>query len=169
MENIISKNSSKEKEKMSNLKNSLVMLDTCALIHGNLEGFWTKSAPILRKENARIIIPLCCILEIKKQIKCNCDPNIVGLAKLALLSIKKHIHNQEAEIFGDSSDDTFADGVLLWIFQKLVLRYSLILITQDRKLAADICAINRQSSRHHNHKVEAMKLLPNGTLSCKYA
>lgn len=153
---------------LTKAKFKYAFFDTSSLMHGNLEAFWSISAPALIEAGTQIIISNSCVKELEKHINSN-DPYTATLAQKAWASIVTHKELNMCFLYGDPDDGTFADGTFLWVFQKQILRHSLLLITQDRNLASDIKSINSQKSRIHTHRAEAMKLLPNGTLSRQYA
>lgn len=110
------------------VKFKYAFFDTSSLMHGNMEAFWTNSAPALIGTGTQIIISNSCVKELEKHINSN-NPYNATLAPKAWDSIVTHKEKDMCFLFGAPDDGTFADGTFLWVFQKQILRYSLLLIT----------------------------------------
>lgn len=72
--------------------------------------------------------------------------------------LRSLIDSGDAECFGEENDGSFADNVFVSILTRYRLRYRLILVTQDRKLAKDVLLLNRSNSIVRIHGIDAFRV-----------
>lgn len=143
-------------------------VDTCTMMHGNLETLWGVTVPELRSKGYKIIFCASCLNELQKHYLQGKTQKTRESALAAWNSIIAHQKSGDCEIFGDPNDATHADSVILGIFTKFRTRYNLLLITQDSDLARDIRALNNSKSTLSTNQCQAMRLLDDGKLSTRY-
>ena len=129
-------------QKLENfVKNCLIFIDTCSLMHEHSSDFWNHIVPLLQKYDKSIIIPFRCVQELQKH-KQSGDQNKVDQAQRALDKLGRLQRvDKVIKLFGNK-EDNFADNVFLTQFERLRLRHHLLLITQDHKLAEEILQKN---------------------------
>ena len=122
-----------------------IFIDTCSLLHAAADKFWQNIIPMLEKHGKKIFIPSKVIDELKRHSE---NAESVELSKNAgkcLEYLKDLNKNQLISIKGEKTD-SFADNLFLTVFTKFRMEYRLLLITQDKKLASDILALNNSQS-----------------------
>lgn len=141
-----------ENEKEERARNSLenyvkewkIFIDTCSILNSN-DKFWNNIVPLLQKYNNKLIIPLRCIEELERHLSNEEDPTLSKKTKVGIKRVAKLSGLGLIEVRGEESDN-FADNVFLTVFTKLRMKYNLLLITHDGKLARDIYRINESES-----------------------
>ena len=126
-----------------------IFIDTCSLLSEYADSFWKHLIPVLTNEKANIIVPLRVYEEVEKYAndvelckrKAPDNPNLNQAAKHAKEKIIKYQAEGIVRVLGDKNDN-FADNVFLTVFTQYRMKYNLILITQDKNLAADILRIS---------------------------
>lgn len=130
----------------------LFLIDTCSLMeYPNVTFFWKKNRRFLKKTGKRLFVPVSCLKELEN-FAGDPSPNKRKLREDAALTIR--IINRMTQegtigIVGDPvHDPIFADPVLYSQINMLRTGRPVLLITQDRDLAADIeDMIFRRSAR----------------------
>ena len=145
----------------------LFLIDTSSLLtYPNVTFFWSRNRKPLKSAGRKLYIPVSCLKELEKLAV---DPSR-GKRKLnedALTTIR--IINRMTEegiigIVGDPSNDPgFADLVLYNRINTLRMSRPVLLITQDRDLAADVEGLNKSRSAK-GHPVLVRRLGRNGSL-----
>lgn len=135
-------NNSEIEEYVVNYK---IFIDTCSILASSSEIFWKNITTLLEKHNKSIIVPLKSIEELQKHAGNALKPNLSRRSKDSLAKIAQLQHKNLIEIRGEK-EDNFADNVFQVVFTKFRLKHRLLLITQDRNLAADIASINNFKS-----------------------
>lgn len=135
-----------QKKLESYVKNYKLFMDTSSLLTEQASKFWEHISPFLSQVQKKIIIPSRCVEEIDKHSQNTEKPDLANQARKAreLLEILKQ--KGYIEIRGEKTDSYLADNVFNTVFTKFRLEYNLLLITQDRGLAADIKALNNTRS-----------------------
>lgn len=144
------------------VKKYKIMIDTCSLMHTKCEDVIKALLPALKKYNGKIIVPKKVIDELKKHQKCFDDPSKVELAEKGLYLCNLLLNSGCLSIRGGSNDN-FADNVFFVQFTNYRYKYSMLLITQDRKLTHDILQINNLKSAG-GFPVNVMRINYNGKL-----
>ena len=135
-------------KKLENLvKDNMVFIDTCSILEDSANEFITHALKYLNKYQTKIYLPSRCYEEVwkKSSSKYTSDPMLNDIAYERLKQIDQLKSGGWIQIVGDTTDN-FADNVFLVQFNRLRMQHSLLLITQDKKLAADILSINNQKS-----------------------
>ena len=152
--------------------NYRIFIDTCSLLSEHAESFWEHIIPILKAEKASIVVPLRVYEEVEKYANdlelCNKKavdtPDLNRLAKRAKEQIIKLHKEGLVRVLGDENDN-FADNVFLTVFTQYRMQYNLVLITQDKNLAADILRISESRAVTVNTKILVRRINKYGYLS----
>ena len=129
----------------SYVKDWKIFIDTCSVLHPSAQQFWINIIPYLRTYQNKIFFPLRCVEELQKHAERNDNPDLSERAKSALKTVEQLIRAGFIEVRGESSDN-FADNVFHVVFSKFRVQHKMLLITQDKKLAADILKFNDSGS-----------------------
>ena len=139
-----------EQRALERLKNYVhnykLFIDTSSLLAENANQFWGHVIPLLSQEKNKIIIPFRCLQEIQKHAQNPQNPDLSGRAKSVQICLEQLKKEHYIEIRGEASDSPLADNVFSTVFTKFRMNYNLLLITQDKGLAADIKALNNSRS-----------------------
>lgn len=144
------------------VKNYKIFIDTCSLLDDNAEQFWENITPFLIENNSSIIIPYRVYEEIKKHE--NSNHNLQQKAQVVLKRIVELYNKGLIRVLGEKTDD-FADQVFQMVFMRYRMKYNLLLITQDKKLANDILNFSKSQSVRVNTKTLVRKINKYGFLS----
>lgn len=154
------------------VKNYRIFIDTCSLLSEHADSFWEHIIPILIEEKASMIVPFRVYEEVEKyekdlqlcEKKSADNPGLNQAAKRAKERIIKLQAEGLVRVFGDENDN-FADNVFQTVFTQYRMKYNLILITQDKKLAADILRISESEAVKVNTKILVRRINKHGYLS----
>ena len=154
------------------VKNYKVFIDTCSLLSEYADSFWKHIIPVLTNEKASIIVPLRVYEEVEKyandlELCKRKAPDNPGLNQAARRAKEKIIKLQSeglVRVLGDENDN-FADNVFLTVFMQYRMKYNLILITQDKNLAADILRISDSKAVTVSTKTLVRRINKHGYLS----
>lgn len=154
------------------VKNYKVFIDTCSLLSEYADSFWKHIIPVLTNEKASIIVPLRVYEEVEKyandlELCKRKAPDNPGLNQAARRAKEKIIKLQSeglVRVLGDENDN-FADNVFLTVFTQYRMKYNLILITQDKNLAADILRISDSKAVTVSTKTLVRRINKHGYLS----
>lgn len=128
------------------VKDYVVFIDTCSLMHYNFKKLMKKLSPVLMKNNKQMIVPTKVVEELKKHLfNYEQKPQVAERAKVALNILENMKNNRLIDLRGEITDN-FADNVFESVFAKHRLNHKLVLITQDRDLAEDILNLNNTKS-----------------------
>lgn len=127
------------------VKNYKIFIDTCSLLHPEVNKFWNNIIPILHLYNIKIIIPKRSIDELEKHSNNKQNSDLSKSANNCKMVLSKLISAGYVEIRGEETDN-FADNVFQVVFTKFRMTHNLLLITQDNNLAKDILALNDSKS-----------------------
>lgn len=124
----------------------VIFMDACVLIHGNHEAFFRHAAPLLKKENKRVLVPVSVYNELQR-LSCITGEDKESRekrtrARSALKALKNYTEQQLVELRGDKGDDHVADLVFLSVFTKFCGQQSLMLLTMDYNLFRKTEALN---------------------------
>ena len=122
-----------------------IFIDTCSILHIDINKFWMNIYPLLEKYNKKIIVPLRVIEELEKHKENISNANLSKRAKEALISLEYLRKKDLLEIRGETNDN-FSDNVFQVVFTKFRMNYKLLLITQDNDLSKDIDSLNNNKS-----------------------
>lgn len=154
----------------SSIKNFKIFIDACSLLYEQADKFWLHAVPILQRESKSIVVPLRVYEEVEKFAKnpdlCakKRDDTLNQRAKAAIKTIVMLHKSGLIAVFGDKHDN-FADNVFQTIFTQFRLKYNLMLITQDGKLAEDILMIGKSKSVYTKNIIRVERLNKYGYLS----
>ncbi len=154
------------------VKNYKIFIDTCSLLSEYADSFWEHIIPILTEEKASMIVPLRVYEEVEKYAndlelckkKAADNPGLNQAAKRAKERIIKLQAEGLVRVLGDKNDN-FADNVFQTVFTQYRMKYNLILITQDKNLAADILRISESKAVTVNTKILVRRINKHGYLS----
>lgn len=127
------------------VKNYKIFIDTCSLLHSAADKFWENIVPMLETYGVKVIVPSKVIDELKKHSDNAENDNLAQNARNSLEYLKKLQKGKLISIKGEKTD-SFVDNLFQTVFTKFRMQYKLLLITQDKKLAADILALNNSQS-----------------------
>lgn len=142
------------------VKNSVIMIDTCSLMHDKSGEFWNSIIPLLKKFRKKIIVPICVVNElVRLQEKMeNLDAAMKARrAMKQLISLKnqgyieiwgnpEYIINNAGKKKHNPANECLADHEFMYVFTRERLKYQLVLITQDKGLSKDILGLNNSQS-----------------------
>ena len=131
------------------VKKYKIFIDTCSLLSEYADKFWEHIIPVLTEEKASMIVPFRVYEEVEKYAndlelckkKAANNPGLNQTAKRSRGRIIKMQAEGLVRVLGDENDN-FADNVFQTVFTQYRMKYNLILITQDKNLAADILRIS---------------------------
>ena len=146
------------------IKNYKIFVDTCSLLDESADKFWDHVIPALKAGKTALIIPFRVYEEIIKKKEDQSNPGLSQRAACAEEKICKLKNDGLVEIFGNPNDN-FADNVFLTVFTQYRMKYNLLLITQDKKLAIDIKGIAESKSVSTENKVLVKRINAYGYLS----
>ena len=176
------KSLSEEDKKAQKLKNEIkkvedkikkydrIFIDTSSLIYSKADQFWTNVVPLLAKHNKYIVIPTAVYSELKNLVN-NPDSAKQNKSYIAAQGHKilQNVNNLlEAKTLlriGDKNDIS-VDSTFQSVFKIYSLKYNLLLITQNRNLAASIIDIekNRSQSAITTHQIKVVHIVDDGLL-----
>lgn len=146
----------------------VIFMDACVLMHGNHEAFFRHAAPLLQKENKRVLVPVSVYNELLRLSRVTREDKESrekrARARLALKALKSYTEQQLAELRGDKGDDHVADNVFLSVFTKFRGQHSLMLLTNDTDLFHDIEALNHSKVRRGIRPIRVRRLTNDGYL-----
>lgn len=122
----------------------MIFIDTCSLLKPQAELFWDRAESILRKRQAKIIIPFSVIREMWKHTDNPEKPGLQDFANHALERIEELTSQGLVEISGEESD-CLADQTFMKLIEKYRFDRQILLITEDMNLSID--ALNRNQTR----------------------
>ena len=143
-----------------------VIIDTCSLMD---EAFpeWMdilRNAKTYRKKELEIIVPRRCYEELKRHARQKeLDSKRID-AKRGLKILRHAKWNRLLKVTKKDQNENFADNVIFVKASVDRLKYKILIITQDKKLASDLLALNSLKSQN-GHDLEVCKLIEGGKLS----
>lgn len=132
-----------------------IFVDTSSLLEESAEKFFQNIEPLLKRNNAFLIVPSVVCNELEKLAKDenhSGNVNVIDRAYRAFDMIVRLHKEGIIKIFGDSDDGNFADNVFLQVFTKKRLQFNILLITQDHGLASEAMKLSVD-----NRAVKGMK------------
>lgn len=147
-----------------------IFVDTCSFMHEKASEFFERHLPAsldrTKSSNSdtgvKLIIPIQVGNELVKLQKSK-DKSTQKSAVKATKILNEYAKVGYAAIYGDQ-DDSFADNLFLTIFTRFRLKYNVLLITQDSKLAQDILALRDSRSVKVEKGVTAFRINDSGNL-----
>lgn len=156
------------------IRDFVVFMDTCVLMHSNHEAFFRLAAPLLKKnaennkENNRVIVPVSVYHELRRLADIKGEDKESKekrrRARLALKALACYISQQLVELRGDKGDDHVADNVFLSVFTKFRGQRRLMLLTNDADLFREIEALNHSEVRRNICPIRVRRLTNDGYL-----
>ena len=119
---------------------------------------WRYLVPTLRNNGVRFVIVSKSVVEELNRLVDNRDNTTARQAQAARKLVKELVGENNAEIFGEDDDGSFADNLFQTIFTRYRLKYRLILITQDRSLAKEILSLNNSDAVDKIQGVDAFRV-----------
>ena len=141
-------------------KNTRVFIDTSSLMMEDASAtfMWRHLVPTLRNSGVRFVIVPKSVVEELNRLVDNRDNTTARQAQAARKLVKELVGENNAEIFGEDDDGSFADNLFQAIFTRYRLKYRLILITQDRSLAKEILSLNNSDAVDKIQGVDAFRV-----------
>lgn len=154
------------------VKKYKIFIDTCSLLSEYADKFWEHIIPVLTEEKASMIVPFRVYEEVEKYAndlelckkKAANNPGLNQTAKRSRGRIIKMQAEGLVRVLGDENDN-FADNVFQTVFTQYRMKYNLLLITQDKNLAADILRISESKAVTANTKILVRRINKYGYLS----
>ena len=147
-----------------------IFIDTSSLIYSKADQFWTNIVPLLAKHNKNIVIPTVVYSELKNLVN---NPEtakqnksyIAAQGHKILQNVNNLLEAKTLLLVGDKNNIS-VDSTLQSVFKLFSLKYDLLLITQNRNLAASIIDIekNRSQSAITTHQIKVMHIVDDGLL-----
>lgn len=122
-----------------------IMIDTCSLMHDKCSLMVEKLLPALCKHGKKVVVPAKVIAELKKHQKNTADP-FRAAAAVQGLSLCMKLKQAECLSIRGADRDNFADNTFFVAISGYRYKYSILLITQDRKLGQDVLRLNEMRS-----------------------
>ncbi|MCM1506021.1 MAG: hypothetical protein NC177_02645 [Ruminococcus flavefaciens] len=123
------------------VKDYIIFIDTCSLLNSQSDLFWENIIPFLSKYGKKVIVPVCCIDEMRKIYYSRKNESFSQRAGDCLKKLRELLGDGFIEVLGNKeikpSDISFVS-----LFEKLCVNCNLLLITQDIMLAENIRDIN---------------------------
>ena len=156
----------KEKQAMERLHDYMtgwmVFIDTCSFMSDFIDLFMEHVIPELRRAKTRIYAPYNVYRELVKHYQGN-RPDTKQKARRALLWWQK-LEKEELIQGVGSNEDAFADNDLKMAMILGRMKHRMLLITEDRRLAADVLRLNEDQSVRCN-MVHVMRISRYGYLA----
>ena len=159
----------------SDRTDTFIFIDTCSYLVScwDREGsysqakeytFWKQILPSLF-EIGKVIIPQRNYEELLKHSKSTSDQSLAEHSKHVMEMLEPFIQEGKIERVGDANDP-FADAILLSVALKFRTTHNMAFITQDRKLATDLTAIQNFQSvvPHGGQTIKVRRIASNGKL-----
>ena len=139
--------------------NHACLVDTSALMSDGAEVFFCKIiAPILLRNSKKLIVPYVVITELENNKK-KADRKQNAERGLKILN-ELHEHGL-VNVKGEQTD-THPDQVFRRVYAQHCTSKNLLFITNDRKLAKEICGMHNSESVKTRHSLIILEVLPNG-------
>ncbi len=144
------------------VREKVIAMDTCTLMHEGCEKLIDKLIPLLSRYERVVYIPYCVLEELRQHMQHRWDRIRASAAAKGYEQCKKL---QEAGCLSvrGSRLDSFADNVFFVLFSKYRYRSHMLLVTQDRKLTMDILQLNKTKASS-GYPIEVMFIDRNGDL-----
>ena len=144
------------------VKNYSLIVDTSALMWPDSEKFFIETLlPLLKKYGKKLFVPEVVITELDKLIH---DPEKRKDAERAIRIIYKF---REENIYSKKREETdvIPDQVFQMILSKFKLHHNLAFITNDKKLAEDLCTIYNTESVKTDRSMVVISITKDGGAS----
>ena len=144
-------NAANDKRKLQQIeacvkKADLIFIDTCSILYKAAVPFLGRLVMALKRNGKKLYITTSVYAELDKHQMNKEDQDLAFRARQGLRLLKQLDEAGLMELIGDPNDGDFADIVFLTAFQRFRLKYCMMLITQDVKLAREIYAINKSQA-----------------------
>ncbi|WP_156469779.1 zinc-ribbon domain containing protein [Sutterella sp. KLE1602] len=141
-----------------------IFVDTCSFMSSGCEPFFTRSAAALRDAGVSIHCPK----EVRRELEKNLSSPKEQTRQLAMRGLAAYDALDKLDVLREidcpgSQENVFADPVFAKIFDEQRAEHKLLLITQDRRLAAGLYSRNQDEFMHF-HPVHVLRLLSRGDL-----
>lgn len=122
-----------------------IMIDTCSLMHDKCGLLIDQLLPALRRHGKKLIVPAKVVAELKKHQKDTSDPFRAASAEQGL-ALCVRLRQADCLSIRGADRDNFADNTFFVAIGSYRYKYSILLITQDRKLGQDVLRLNEMQS-----------------------
>lgn len=141
-----------------------IFVDTCSFMSSGCEPFFTRSAAAFRDAGVSIHCPK----EVRRELEKNLSSPKEQTRQLAMRGLSAYDALDKLDVLREidcpgSQENVFADPVFAKIFDEQRAEHKLLLITQDRRLAAGLYSRNQDEFMHF-HPVHVLRLLSRGDL-----
>lgn len=141
-----------------------IFVDTCSFMSSGCEPFFTRSAAAFRDAGVSIHCPK----EVRRELEKNLSSPKEQTRQLAMRGLATYDALDKLDVLREidcpgSQENVFADPVFAKIFDEQRAEHKLLLITQDRRLAAGLYSRNQDEFMHF-HPVHVLRLLSRGDL-----
>lgn len=141
-----------------------IFVDTCSFMSSGCEPFFTRSAAAFRDAGVSIHCPK----EVRRELEKNLSSPKEQTRQLAMRGLAAYDALDKLDVLREidcpgSQENVFADPVFAKIFDEQRAEHKLLLITQDRRLAAGLYSRNQDEFMHF-HPVHVLRLLSRGDL-----
>ena len=142
-----------------------VIIDTCSLMEESFPEFMEilhKGKPY-RKKGQEVLIPRKCFDELKKHVRQRKDDSKRIDAKRGLRVVRRARFFKVVKITKRDANENFADNAIFVRVSNDRLFARILIVTQDKKLATDLLALNQLKSQM-GKPIGVFKLIPGGRL-----
>ena len=141
-----------------------IFVDTCSFMSSGCEPFFTRSAAAFRDAGVSIHCPK----EVRRELEKNLSSPKEQTRQLAMRGLAAYDALDKLDVLREidcpgSQENVFADPVFAKIFDEQRAEHKLLLITQDRRLAAGLYSRNQDEFMHF-HPVHVLRQLSRGDL-----
>lgn len=137
-----------------------ILIDTCSLLNSQSDLFWENIIPFLRRYGKKVIVPVWCIDEMRKIYYSRKNEPFSQSAGDCLKKLRELHDDGFIEVTGDLEIKP-SDISFMSLFEKLCVKYNLLLITQDIMLAENIKGIYVRDM----HYIKTAKVAEGGSLA----
>ena len=151
------------------VRDCLIFMDTSAFLHSNYEAFMLRAAPLLKKYNAVINVPLAVLGElkhvlsqhgVKREAAAKAIAHIAKYAREGVLRVQQY----PSLACCTAKNAPFVPDFFAELFVELSAKYKLLLITEDVQLAADFSCPEDREFAVHSHPVRVVRIDEQGRL-----
>ena len=134
-----------------------IYIDTCSLLSDYSEAFWNYILPYLRKYGQTVIVIPAVLNELIKHSE-NAENKELARKSQQVLCLLQSLEKESLACMGNWYDHTYADQDFITLFRSKSKKESVLLITQDKELAANVLALKEPN-------LSVRRILVDGSLS----
>ena len=117
-----------------------IYIDTCSLLSDYSEAFWNYILPYLRKYGQTVIVIPAVLNELIKHSE-NAENKELARKSQQVLCLLQSLEKESLACMGNWYDHTYADQDFITLFRSKSKKESVLLITQDKELAANVLSL----------------------------